>query len=292
MSHSRTKLERRAGLLLLAYPAGYRRDRAEEMIGTLLEATPPGRSFPSARDAWSLIAGGRRARATRNRAPSAKENLRLTLRLGLSIFLSASIDLLAIPRGDLWSMIAVVALGTVLVLAPWLNSRIATAALILPTGAVAAYRLTVPVPMLHAWQAYLAGLLIAMVALAALSGGSPQPPRSWIWLPCVAPTALMVTAHDSYFVAAQWLDYTRFLLLVVVACWLVTDARPAFAFCVAELLTVLIAIVPDLAVSGMHPAMLMTLLLQFTIILPVLLPASWLFWRQTVGGTSPAMRNR
>jgi hypothetical protein len=93
-------------------------------------------------------------------------------------------------------------------------------------------------------------------------------------------------------VAAQWLDDTRLLLLVVVACWLVTDARPAFAFCVAELLTVLIAIVPDLAIPGIHPAMLMTLLLQFTIILPVLLPASWLFWRQTAGGTSPAMRNR
>jgi hypothetical protein len=39
------RLERRARTLLRAYPADYRRDRAEELIGTLLEATPAGRSF-------------------------------------------------------------------------------------------------------------------------------------------------------------------------------------------------------------------------------------------------------
>ena len=42
MSHddSAARLERRARTLLRAYPADYRRDRAEEVIGTLLEATP------------------------------------------------------------------------------------------------------------------------------------------------------------------------------------------------------------------------------------------------------------
>jgi hypothetical protein len=53
---SAARLERRARVLLRAYPADYRRDRAEEVIGTLLEATPDGRPFPSARDARALIA--------------------------------------------------------------------------------------------------------------------------------------------------------------------------------------------------------------------------------------------
>ena len=37
-----TRLERRCRLLLLAYPAWYRRRRGEEMLGTLLAATAPG----------------------------------------------------------------------------------------------------------------------------------------------------------------------------------------------------------------------------------------------------------
>jgi len=45
------KLERRARALLRAYPAEYRRERGEEIIGTLLEAAPwrPVRRGPTAR---------------------------------------------------------------------------------------------------------------------------------------------------------------------------------------------------------------------------------------------------
>lgn len=57
-----TPLERRCRLLLCAYPAWYRRERAEEMLGTLLEASPPGRSWPSFRDTRGLIIGGLRVR--------------------------------------------------------------------------------------------------------------------------------------------------------------------------------------------------------------------------------------
>ena len=89
VSQTPGKLERRARALLRAYPAEYRHGRAEEIIGTLLEAAPPGRSFPPAREAWSLIAGGRHARAARNRRPGVRANLRLALLLGISIYLSA-----------------------------------------------------------------------------------------------------------------------------------------------------------------------------------------------------------
>jgi hypothetical protein len=36
--------ERRARMLLRAYPAAYRHERGEEIIGTLLEATPANRT--------------------------------------------------------------------------------------------------------------------------------------------------------------------------------------------------------------------------------------------------------
>jgi hypothetical protein len=57
-----TPLERHCGWLLHAYPAWYRRERAGEMLGTLLEASPRGRSWPSFRDARALVIGGLRVR--------------------------------------------------------------------------------------------------------------------------------------------------------------------------------------------------------------------------------------
>lgn len=57
-----SSLERRCRWLLLTYPAWYRRERAGEMLGTLLEASPPGRRWPSVRDARALVIGGLRVR--------------------------------------------------------------------------------------------------------------------------------------------------------------------------------------------------------------------------------------
>jgi hypothetical protein len=55
-------LERRCRWLLRAYPAWYRRGRGEEMLHTLLEASPPGRRWPSFRDTRALVIGGLRVR--------------------------------------------------------------------------------------------------------------------------------------------------------------------------------------------------------------------------------------
>jgi hypothetical protein len=57
-----TPLERHCGWLLHAYPTWYRRERAEEMLDTLLAASPPGRNWPSFRDARALVIGGLRVR--------------------------------------------------------------------------------------------------------------------------------------------------------------------------------------------------------------------------------------
>jgi hypothetical protein len=57
-----TPLERRCRRLLRAYPAWYRRDRAGEMLGTLLAASGPGQGWPSLRDVRALVSGGLRVR--------------------------------------------------------------------------------------------------------------------------------------------------------------------------------------------------------------------------------------
>jgi hypothetical protein len=57
-----TPLERHCGWLLRTYPACYRRQRAGEMLGTLLESSRPGRRWPSFRDTRALVIGGLRAR--------------------------------------------------------------------------------------------------------------------------------------------------------------------------------------------------------------------------------------
>ncbi len=57
-----TPLERRCRRLLRAYPAWYRHQRAGEMLDTLLAANPPGREWPSVRDARALVTGGLRVR--------------------------------------------------------------------------------------------------------------------------------------------------------------------------------------------------------------------------------------
>ena len=57
-----TPLERHCRWLMRVYPAWYRRQRAGEMLGTLLEASQPGRRWPSVRDARALVVGGLRVR--------------------------------------------------------------------------------------------------------------------------------------------------------------------------------------------------------------------------------------
>jgi hypothetical protein len=48
--------------LLLAYPAAYRGERGEEIVGTLLDGARPGQRWPSPREACGLVVGGLRSR--------------------------------------------------------------------------------------------------------------------------------------------------------------------------------------------------------------------------------------
>jgi hypothetical protein len=247
------KLERRARALMRAYPAEYRHDRAEEIIDTLLEATPRGLACPSARDSWSLIAGGLRARAVRNRAQGAAASLRLALLLGTALFLSVSIDFfVAMPLAGTgqaahpWLAAAACALSTAAGLAPWLWNRAVTVALVIPAGALLAIVLgAAPGDSLSpGGVSFLAWILVALGALVALSGSPSRLPGSWLWLLGVAPAAtaaaaLMPSAAYADLADAYLMGSAALLLAAAVTCWLVTDARPAFGLSIAVLLLIL-----------------------------------------------------
>jgi hypothetical protein len=292
VSQAPSRLERRARALLRAYPAEYRHGRAEEIIGTLLEAAPPGRSLPPVREAWSLIAGGRHARAARNRRPGVKASLRLALLLGMSTYLSAVFGLpLAgnalgfLPgAGALWLTNTMLALCAAVALAPWLGSRSAATALAIPAGTLVAYE---DLRGTHgSWTTMsVAALLIVMAALAALSGGPVRPPRSWLWLPGAFPLAPVAgRLLSSWPVLGRGLGASELgallLLAVVVVCWLVTDARPAFALCLAVLVEGATTTLADLAFGDPFLIPLQFLLVMFAFVLPVLLPAAWLLLRR------------
>jgi hypothetical protein len=55
-------LERRLRRLLLAYPAGYRRERGAEIVTTLLDTARPGQRVPGAADAVDVVRAGLRCR--------------------------------------------------------------------------------------------------------------------------------------------------------------------------------------------------------------------------------------
>jgi hypothetical protein len=290
VSETPTVLERRARALLRAYPAEYRHGRAEEIIGTLLEAAPPGRSFPPAREAWSLLAGGRHARAAWNRRPGVKANLRLALLLGISTYLSFYVSLPLAVLGFLpgdgvsWLTMATIVLGAAVALAPWLGSRAATTALAIPAGALVAYGDLRGTDSSEATMA-VAEILIAVAVLAALSGGPVRLPRSWLWLPCAFPLALvagrLLSPRHTIGLQAPLELGALVLLAVVVVCWLVTDARPAFALCLAVLLGAVMTTLPSLVYGGsLRIAIVMALLPYVAIVLPVLLPAAWLLLRR------------
>jgi hypothetical protein len=65
MREDRDKLAQRYRRLLVAYPREYRQARGDELLETLLAATPPGRRNPTVRAATSLLRHGLRAQLGR-----------------------------------------------------------------------------------------------------------------------------------------------------------------------------------------------------------------------------------
>ncbi len=233
-------LDSRARRLLRAYPPSYRAERGEEIIGTLLETSRPGRDWPALREAWSLIAAGLRLRAARNRHQPAATSLRLTLLLAAALWLTWDPNQLlwfinASPPGQALGILGGLLVAAT-VAAPWLAPRGVTVALAVSTAlalGLAYYHVDQPVN-----PVYLAPHVIPPLALAAAAAaGKARPPRAWLWLPgsLLAASLLFYSQHMiSNPLASSLIGIAGAVIAYGIICatvlWLAVDIRPALAF--------------------------------------------------------------
>jgi hypothetical protein len=233
-----TPLEQRYRLLLRAYPGRYRRERGEEIIGTLLEATPAGQNWPRPRDTRTLIMGGLRVRAGQDQRLTTAVNLRLAALLGVAL------ALLWLIAGNLVTTIAIqveyhqsspgqiacCVLALAAVAAAWFAPRLAVAGLALTAAALWIYWGQGG----HLLALQPAGLLIS---LAPLTLGQERLPRSWLWLAggLFALTMAPALSPPGGSLSPQLLTLTivtPLIALGVVVVWSILDARPLIAMTV------------------------------------------------------------
>jgi hypothetical protein len=233
-------LERRCRTLLRAYPRWYRRQRGDELLATLLEASQPGQRWPSARDARALIMGGLRVRAAQDQRLTTGANLRLAAQLG------AALTLLLLIAGNLTSAILIWAhiyaqnignglwsvyglLGLATVVAAWFAPRLAVAVLAAATAAGAVW---VYWGSGKALAILPAGLLIMLAVLVCLG---ERLPRSWLWLAgawfgwnVLEEFTVLEPLHFLYVPLA----FVPLIILGLVMGWAFVDARPAMAMAI------------------------------------------------------------
>ena len=253
-----SRLERRIRLLLRAYPRAYRANRGEEMLGTLLETTPDSRDWPLARDSWSLLAGGLRARRAGNQQPGPATSVRQAVILGLALYLSSAAAELFLPdpltRAHGTPMLAGSLLAAA-VLAVWAGRRTLMVTTVAASLAVLAYYWysywafagirQPPFQLVVNWFLPVVPLLLTMLALVRLTRSNGRLPRSWLILACAPPLAMLVTRTAPVLLrpspAPNWLwDLLPdvFVLLAIPAlAWLATDARPALGVTLAFLVS-------------------------------------------------------
>jgi hypothetical protein len=77
--------------LLLTYPREYRREHEEEILATLVDASEPGRRWPSLRETRDLLAGGLRTRALLAAREGGRALWADGLRLGVALLLAVRI---------------------------------------------------------------------------------------------------------------------------------------------------------------------------------------------------------
>jgi hypothetical protein len=232
-------LERRCRLLMRAYPAAYRRERADEILATLLEATPEGRRRPLLRDMRALVVGGLRARAAQNRRYPASVNLRLAVLAGICIYLGA------VAAGDLdtylyselehgvpmvgrlgWpALLAGLLIGAVVVLT-WLAPRVGVLAAAVPAAAAAGYA-----GVSAGELAFVVTQLACLAAVAALTvRGLERRSPAWLWLVGAVVVTQLLPGYLQY-IPGLWFPWlymapgTELGLLVVAIAWVAVDAR-------------------------------------------------------------------
>jgi hypothetical protein len=274
-------LERRCRRLLRAYPRWYRRQRGDEMLATLLEASQPGQRWPSARDVRALIMGGLRVRAAQDQRLTTAANLRLAAQLG------AALTLLLLIAGNLTSVILIWAhvyssntgigywlgyglLGLAAVVAAWFAPRPVVAVLALAAAGAWVYwgdRVMAILP---------AGLLVLLAVLIFLG---ERLPRSWLWLAggLFAVNVLQaLTPVAPFYNFYTLLIFVPWIILGTVVGWAFVDARPAMAMAIYIACTYLASDLLSYVGYGVRP------LTSLPVIVPAAaaaLLASGSFWR-------------
>jgi hypothetical protein len=247
-----SRLERRARWALRAYPPDYRADWGEEILGTLLEVTPPGRIWPAPRDLTSILAGGTRARRNANQRQGLAVGLRQAAVLGIALYisgvLSEDLSLLRIADWSAWPfgqdvLLAIVSLAATLAAAwsgrRWLTATAAGAAAVCLT--LSFVMLDPDYPPARAVVVLIVPLLL-LALLVSLTDRAERPPRSWLWFSCVPAgvagfleiISLLQFDHGARVLASvgDWgMSLSPFtaisaLMAGAAVCWLVTDARP------------------------------------------------------------------
>lgn len=234
-------LERHCRLLLRAYPAAYRQDRGEEIIGTLLEATPAGRSWPLPRDIRGLVVGGLRARAALNQGLTTGANLRVAIVAGAAVYLActaASDVIFAVFtfthrhggwRLAEWPLLLVGALVGLTVASMWGTRR--RAVLIAELLAAAVVVLLVG----HGWSVPGWSLpeLACLVAVTLFAGRDTRLCLGWLW-PAAPVVALMLVQYlmPGVSLSSNLALKAAVTLGILSLLWVVVDARPAIAMAV------------------------------------------------------------
>jgi hypothetical protein len=290
-----TLLERHTRSLLRIYPAVYRLGRGEEIIGTLLEATPDGRTWPRVRDVRALVVGGLKARAAQNRQRTVGANLRVAVMAGLAIYAAFWIatyldgavqeflpnwthspgwtDSPAVWPAALSALLA----GATVVLA-WTMPRVAVLA-----GALAAASVVVIVLANHQGVGPELVQMLGFASLGALAPRAGHPSRHWLWLPgVIALASPLVQLGTSYgWLGYSWQRFAVELPLLAVAVggilWIGIDARLMLA-----VLTYFALTVAQMAVVEIPSGPAILAMLPFLLVIAALTVASgWLLRRQS-----------
>lgn len=278
-------LERRCRLLLRAYPPDYREDRGEEIVDTLLQATPDGRTWPLPRDVRAIVAGGLRARTALHRERTTSANLRAAAIVGVSAYLStttawylkrasaaarAGVSRHSLPphiweyAGPIWLAPALIALTVIL--ACTCRRRVLSATAAIPMAVVCLARY---------WPAKEFGdratLLLCLALLVVLAGGEESPGGQWLLLfaAVTMPAALGRLSISTLLVL---------ILAVASVVWIAIDARPAVATAAFLLLWWLAFTLDD---SGLSPARIVDVLPVGAIAATIAAPAVWRLRRQS-----------
>ena len=286
-----SSLEGHCRLLLRAYPAAYRDARGEEIIGTLLEATPPGRSWPLLRDVRCLIAGGLRARAAQPKQFTTAVNLRVAVLAGVAAYLAfgaSSVLTTDVPSGIMpgrqyapsdWPLFAALVLPLIPMALAWVSGRrVVVLAGALPAAAATCYA--------GPWWSYIAGSavvrLVCLAALVALAGRTHRPSWRWLWLVgllAIAPLVAAVAWPYGVLVLAMLL----LALSIVSIAWMAIDARLAIAMAMFLLAIQLTVTVDAVGVGGFELSMLFALIVAAITALAV-----WRLRRQSADPGRPS----